>query len=311
MHNNDRYKLLFNQLWQHKTLTKELPNISINSNDLNKNILAINNNFTNIISNQANPNSAQSEQYNVNKKLNSNINDTIKYSTSTQVPTANLTINNHTLNNKQDLTNSITQLRKYPPITQPLTQHINLISNWDELLQQINSCNKCILCSGRKNVVIERGNRNAQIMFVGEGPGEHEDKQGLPFVGLSGQLLDKMIKAMKLNIQLDTYICNVVKCRPPHNRNPENNEINSCNNYLLSQINLVQPKLIIALGRFAGQTLLNTHLATSKLRGTIHYFNSKTPVIVTYHPSYLLRNPSAKKAVWEDLQSAMQILAAS
>lgn len=183
----------------------------------------------------------------------------------------------------------------------------SLIDNWEELNDKITNCNKCDLCYGRKNVVIERGNKLAKCMFIGEGPGAEEDKQGTPFVGVSGQLLDKMIAAMKLSSESDVYICNVVKCRPPYNRNPENVEINSCQNYLFSQINLIKPKIIITLGRFASQTLLNTDLATIKLRGKVYKFDN-IPVIVTYHPAYLLRNPDAKKDAWLDLQLAMKTI---
>lgn len=181
-----------------------------------------------------------------------------------------------------------------------------LIESWDKLTDLINNCTDCNLCHGRKNLVIERGNRNSQWMFIGEAPGENEDIEGLPFVGSAGQLLDKMLVAMKLDKNTDVYICNTVKCRPPQNRNPESDEIASCNNYLLSQINLVKPKIIVALGRIAAHTLLQTTMATTKLRGQVHHVNGNTPVIVTYHPAYLLRNPAAKKDTWEDLQLAMK-----
>ncbi|MBY0378993.1 MAG: uracil-DNA glycosylase [Burkholderiales bacterium] len=181
-----------------------------------------------------------------------------------------------------------------------------LITVWDELVSRMSSCQKCNLCESRKNVVIERGNRNAKWMFIGEAPGENEDLQGLPFVGMSGALLDKMISAMDLNISDDVYICNVVKCRPPHNRNPEKEEVIQCNNYLLSQINLIQPKIIITLGKFASQTILNSDVAISQLRGKVHKLDD-TPVISTFHPSYLLRNNLAKKDAWDDLQLAMKV----
>lgn len=189
---------------------------------------------------------------------------------------------------------------------QALVLNEELITNWDVLVDQVNNCSKCKLCHARKNVVIERGNREAKWMFIGEGPGEQEDLAGLPFVGASGQLLDKMIAAMKLDKDKDVYICNVVKCRPPYNRNPELDEINLCKNYLLSQIANVRPQIIIALGRFASQTLLDSNLAISKLRNKLHLFQG-IPLIVTYPPSYLLRNLSAKKEAWDDLQLAMQI----
>jgi uracil-DNA glycosylase len=180
------------------------------------------------------------------------------------------------------------------------------IDNWDILVDSITNCSKCNLCHARQNVVIERGSRTAKWMFVGEGPGEQEDIQGKPFVGASGQLLQKMIAAMQLDPATDVYICNVVKCRPPSNRNPEANEIELCKNYLFSQIELVKPQVIITLGRFAYQTLLNTNVALGKLRLKQHYYKD-IPLVVTYHPAYLLRNPSAKKDAWADLQLAMQI----
>lgn len=180
--------------------------------------------------------------------------------------------------------------------------------SWQELVHEISNCDKCKLCHGRTNIVIERGNRDAAWMFIGEGPGEQEDLQGKPFVGASGQLLDKMIAAMKLDVANDIYIANVVKCRPPHNRNPEAEEISACSDYLMNQIRLVNPRIIITLGRFAAQTLLNTDLAIGKLRKQVQYYR-QIPVIVTYHPSYLLRTPSAKKDAWEDLQLAMQTFA--
>ena len=191
-------------------------------------------------------------------------------------------------------------------IKAPVTSEVFINHDWSSLISEIKSCEKCPLNYGRTQVVIERGNRQADWMFIGEGPGEHEDSQGLPFVGVSGQLLDKMIAAMKLDCEQDVYIANVVKCRPPHNRNPEASEVAACRNYLINQINLVQPKIIITLGRFAAQTLLATELAIGKLRGQVHAYEN-IPLIVTYHPSYLLRTPSAKKAAWEDLQLAMQI----
>lgn len=191
-------------------------------------------------------------------------------------------------------------------INMALKNNENLIDNWDDLTNSINKCTNCNLCNGRKNVVIDRGNRNAKWMFIGEAPGENEDIQGSPFVGASGELLNKMITAMKLNPEHDVYICNVIKCRPPYNRNPEPDEVAKCNHYLLSQINLVNPDIIITLGRFASQTILNTDAAVNKLRSKAHQFNN-IPVIVTFHPSYLLRNPAAKKDAWEDLQLAMKV----
>ncbi|HLX52588.1 MAG TPA: uracil-DNA glycosylase [Aquella sp.] len=201
----------------------------------------------------------------------------------------------------------ITNITVTTPHEQPQPQKIDTsIDNWDTLVDNITNCTKCGLCSARKNVVIERGSRTAKWMFVGEGPGEQEDIQGKPFVGASGQLLQKMITAMQLDPATDVYICNVVKCRPPSNRNPEPKEIEQCKDYLFSQIELVKPQIIITLGRFAHQTLLNTTMAVGRLRLKQHFYKN-IPLIVTYHPAYLLRNPSAKKDAWADLQLAMQI----
>lgn len=194
------------------------------------------------------------------------------------------------------------------PVTNIKKEPVTDESSWQTLVNEISNCEKCKLCYGRTNIVIERGNRLAPWMFIGEGPGEQEDIQGKPFVGASGQLLDKMIAAMKLNTTEDIYIANVIKCRPPHNRNPEEEEIAACNNYLINQIRLVNPQIIITLGRFAVQTLLNTDLAIGKLRKQVHRYQ-QIPLIVTYHPSYLLRTPAAKKDAWEDLQLAMQTFA--
>lgn len=191
------------------------------------------------------------------------------------------------------------------PASKPQVTNIAENMNWEQLAHKVSICENCKLCENRTQTVLERGNRNAKWMFIGEGPGEQEDLQGRPFVGASGQLLDKMIAAMQLNIENDVYIANVIKCRPPRNRNPEPEEISSCKNYLLQQINLVKPQMIITLGRYAVQTLLDTELAVGKLRGKVHHYQD-IPLIATYHPSYLLRTPSAKKDAWDDLQLAMR-----
>ncbi len=201
-----------------------------------------------------------------------------------------------------------------PLAAQPLAQSSSqraeipnqpLILEWEKLVNSIQKCSLCNLCHKRKNVVIERGSRQARWMLIGEGPSTHEDREGLPFTGPSGQLLDKMIAAMKLDPEQDVYICNVLKCRPENNRNPEIAEIEACNNYLSSQIALVKPQIIITLGRYAAQTMLGQDVALSKLRGTVHNY-SGIPLIVTYHPTYLLRTPDAKKDAWDDLQLALK-----
>ncbi len=175
-----------------------------------------------------------------------------------------------------------------------------------ELEKSLEGCTRCKLHRGRKTVVFGSGSPRARLMFVGEGPGEQEDLQGLPFVGPAGQLLTKMIEAMKLKRE-DIYIANVVKCRPPMNRNPESDEIASCSPFLKRQIELINPEIIVALGTFAAQTLLQTTERISRLRGSIHTYNGKK-LIATFHPSYLLRNPAEKKAAWADLQLVMREL---
>lgn len=178
--------------------------------------------------------------------------------------------------------------------------------NWDELIQNIKNCKECSLSQGRNYVVIERGNRNAPWMFIGEDTSLEDDMNGEPFSGDQGELLNKMIAAMKLNIDQDVYICNAVKCKSLHSRHPGDHELDVCKQHLLNQINLVKPKIIIALGRFASQALLGTNLAVAKLRGTKQNYNN-IPVIVTYTPGYLLRNVEAKKDAWADLQLALQV----
>ena len=190
-------------------------------------------------------------------------------------------------------------------ISPPKQKPADIILNWDTLVSMINNCKLCSLCNSRQNVVIERGNRGAPWMFVGEAPNSEDDKECRPFAGQSGQLLGKMIGAMKLDLERDVYICNIIKCSPPSNHNPKANEIGMCKNYLLSQIELVKPKIIIALGRFAIQTLLDSNVAIEKLRGKVHKYND-IPLIATYNPIYLLRNPEAKKDAWDDLQLAMK-----
>lgn len=175
------------------------------------------------------------------------------------------------------------------------------------------SCVKCGLHAGRTTVVFGVGNPNADLMFVGEAPGADEDKQGKPFVGRAGKLLTDIIKAMKFTRE-DVYIANVLKCRPPGNRNPAPDEVETCSPYLLRQITLIQPKIIVALGSFAAQMLLDTKTGITALRGKFHEFalaqqDDNAPVIMpTYHPAYLLRNPNAKRDVWEDMQQVMASL---
>jgi DNA polymerase len=170
-------------------------------------------------------------------------------------------------------------------------------------------CTACALAGGRRNVVFGTGDGDADLMFVGEGPGAEEDRQGLPFVGPAGQLLDRIIGAIGLS-RGEVYIANVVKCRPPGNRDPEPAEVAACRGFLEEQIRLVAPRVIVALGRVAAQTLLGSDLPVGRLRGTWHRVLD-VPVRVTYHPAALLRSPSYKRPTWEDMQLVRDALAAA
>lgn len=168
-------------------------------------------------------------------------------------------------------------------------------------------CTRCRLAEGRKSVVFARGSPTADLMLVGEGPGAEEDRQGLPFVGPAGQLLDKIIAAMGLG-EDGVYIANIVKCRPPGNRDPQPDEIAACIGYLERQIDLVAPRVLVALGRVAAQALLGTDEPLGRLRGSWHSVRG-VPLRVTYHPAALLRNPAFKRPTWEDMQVVMERLA--
>jgi len=174
----------------------------------------------------------------------------------------------------------------------------------EELRAGIGDCRRCKLSGGRTQVVFGVGNPRARLVFVGEGPGRDEDLRGEPFVGRAGALLTDIIeKGMKLR-RSDVYICNVVKCRPPDNRNPEPDEVAACSPFLERQIALVEPEVIVALGKFAAQTLLTTSTPITKLRGRWHEYLG-VPLMPTFHPAYLLRNPGDKRLVWEDIQQVM------
>ncbi len=170
----------------------------------------------------------------------------------------------------------------------------------------LGDCRRCKLAPLRSNIVFGSGNPQAELMFVGEAPGADEDAQGLPFVGRAGQLLTKIIEAIQMKRE-DVYICNILKCRPPENRNPESDEIASCEPFLFRQIASVKPKVICALGTFGAQTLLRTKEPISRLRGQfIDYRGAK--LMATFHPAYLLRNPNEKRKVWEDVQKIRDYL---
>lgn len=171
----------------------------------------------------------------------------------------------------------------------------------DDFFYSINSCQKCQLGNSRKNFVFGVGDKNADLLLVGEAPGEKEDLEGIPFVGRAGKLLDKILSAISLSRDKGVYICNVLKCRPPDNRDPLLSEIEQCEPYLKEQINLIKPKLIVALGRVAAKTLLKNDLALKDMR-SIKYDYYGTPLIATYHPAALLRNQNLKPAAWEDFK---------
>ncbi|MBI2769342.1 MAG: uracil-DNA glycosylase [Burkholderiales bacterium] len=179
---------------------------------------------------------------------------------------------------------------------------------WDVLEQTVSQCRACKLCNGRRNTVFGVGDRHADWLVVGEAPGENEDLQGEPFVGQAGLLLDNMLKALALDRHSNVYIANVLKCRPPGNRNPEPEEVTQCEPFLRRQVALLQPKIILAMGRFAVQSLLQTTEPIGKLRGRVHAY-SGVPVVVTYHPAYLLRNLPDKAKAWADLCLAMEVMA--
>jgi DNA polymerase len=173
--------------------------------------------------------------------------------------------------------------------------------------EEIGDCTRCKLhAQGRKQIVFGVGSATADLMFVGEAPGADEDARGIPFVGRAGQLLTKMIEAMGFTRD-DVYIANVIKCRPPENRNPEQDEIDSCEPFLLRQIAAIEPKVIVALGSFAARTLLKTQSPISRLRGRVYEYQG-AKLVPTFHPSYLLRSPGQKREAWEDLKLALNVL---
>lgn len=174
------------------------------------------------------------------------------------------------------------------------------------LAQEAAACTACGLHASRRQAVFARGNPLSPLMVVGEAPGEEEDKTGLPFVGRAGKLLDVLLASIGFSRD-SAYICNVLKCRPPQNRNPLPNEIDACSRFLRAQIDVVAPKVLLAVGKFAAQTLLQSEEAIGRMRGQIHQY-SGLPVVVTYHPAYLLRSPQATRAAWHDFQLARTIL---
>ena len=183
---------------------------------------------------------------------------------------------------------------------------LDAVETLDGIAQMVRACSACGLVKGAKNAVPGEGNPNADFVLVGEAPGQNEDESGRPFIGQAGQLLTKILEAIKLSRD-DVYICNVIKHRPPNNRNPLPDEIAACSPFLRRQIELLRPKVIVALGTFAAQTLLDTKTPIGKLRGQMHRYYG-VPLVATYHPAALLRNPSWKRPTWEDVQLARRIL---
>jgi uracil-DNA glycosylase family 4 len=205
-------------------------------------------------------------------------------------------------------------IRSAPHSVLPVVQAASLFEVIDrvagdtlELIREnLGECTRCRLHKQRNKIVFGAGNPRAELVFVGEGPGHDEDVQGLPFVGRAGKLLTQMIEAMGLSRE-DVYICNVVKCRPPENRKPEDDEVATCSPYLYRQLEVIAPKAIVCLGGVAAQTLLKTKDPISRFRGNWFDFRN-TKLLATYHPAYLLRNPNAKSEVWKDLQKVMALL---
>ena len=176
--------------------------------------------------------------------------------------------------------------------------------DWPTLVAQVSACTRCELHKTRSQTVFGTGNRQADWMIIGEAPGAEEDRQGEPFVGRAGQLLNEMLFAAGYR-RNDVYIANVIKCRPPNNRDPSAQQVASCRGYLERQIELVSPKLLLAVGRIAAHNLLNTETPLGRMRGKVYRYGEQgIPVVVTYHPAYLLRSPLEKRKVWEDLQFA-------
>ncbi|HHS8253461.1 TPA: uracil-DNA glycosylase [Legionella anisa] len=184
--------------------------------------------------------------------------------------------------------------------------HSSCEQDLSALAKEVAACTRCSLHKTRTQTVFFRGSAKAKLMIIGEAPGFYEDKQGLPFVGKAGSLLNQMLQSIEI-VEEDVYIANVLKCRPPNNRDPQLDEIAQCSSYLSRQIELIQPHLILALGRFAGQFLLNKPLPLKQLRNTLHHYNN-IPFMVSYHPAYLLRNPADKKKAYLDLLAAKKLL---
>jgi DNA polymerase len=199
------------------------------------------------------------------------------------------------------LLGSKSKIFKSKPLEAKTIEPRTITESMAEIRADLGDCKRCRLCDKRTNIVFGNGSEQSRLMFIGEGPGADEDLQGLPFVGRAGQLLTKMIAAIGLTRE-QVYIANIVKCRPPQNRNPEPDEIATCLPFLKRQISMIRPKVICALGKIATQALLGVETPISQMRGRFYPVDN-IPIMATYHPAYLLRNPAAKRPVWEDLQA--------
>lgn len=199
---------------------------------------------------------------------------------------------------------SVEPPRPAPPRETPVA---SLQETLESIRDNLGDCKRCGLHAGRTHIVFGVGNPNADLMFIGEGPGQEEDRQALPFVGPAGQLLTKIIHAIDLSRD-DVYIANVVKCRPPRNRDPEPDEVEACRPFVERQVDSVRPKVICALGRVAAQNLLRTDEGITRIRGRIFPFRG-AKLVPTYHPAYLLRNPEKKRDCWEDMKLIRRLLA--
>lgn len=228
-----------------------------------------------------------------------------------------LELRRHLAWQESDGTRTLLKARELPPASAPRpapgvnapSEPVAIVGEakpLDEVRRALGDCRRCKLSQGRTQIVFGSGNPRAELVFVGEAPGAEEDRQGVPFVGAAGQLLTKMIEAMKFNRD-DVYICNVAKCRPPGNRNPEPDEITACEPFLKAQLASLRPKVIVALGKFAAQSLLRDATPITRLRGQWRSYEG-VPLMPTFHPAYLLRSPQEKKLAWMDLKEVMKRL---
>jgi len=200
--------------------------------------------------------------------------------------------------------------RSPAPVAQAVSEPVSgdVAARWEALRTEVLGCTQCSLHKTRTQGVVGVGPQRADWMVIGEAPGADEDRKGEPFVGRAGQLLDAMLRAIGLDRRANVYIANVLKSRPPNNRDPKPEEVAACLPYLMRQIALLQPRVMLAVGRIAAQNLLSTDMSLSRLRGKVHHFGElNTPLIVTYHPAYLLRTPADKRKAWEDLKFARSV----